>query len=56
MHVFYTTAFQGDKAILNEEESLHLSKDPTIDAIVFLLCANTGPRFGSQVGLELGVA
>ena len=26
MHVFYSTAFQGDKAILNEEESLHLSK------------------------------
>lgn len=26
MHVFYTTAFQGDKAILTEEESLHLSK------------------------------
>ncbi|HOY49218.1 MAG TPA: RsmE family RNA methyltransferase [Flavobacteriales bacterium] len=26
MHVFYTTTFQGDKAILTEEESLHLSK------------------------------
>ena len=26
MHVFYTQAFQSDKAILTEEESLHLSK------------------------------
>ena len=50
MHVFYTTAFQGDKAILNEEESLHLSKVLRLkEGTQVLLLDGAGGKFEGNV-------